>query len=427
MQRLAVVGSGISGLAAAWLLSRAHRVTLFESSPTFGGHTHTVDVTVDGRTFPVDTGFLVFNERTYPNLCALFAHLGVPSVASEMTFSVSIEDAGVEWAGSSLATVFAQKRNLVRPEFWRMLTDILRFNAAATTRAQGAGADPAETLGAFVARGRYGRAFVDWYLLPMGAAIWSCPAAEMLDTPADTFLRFCHNHGLLQIEGRPQWRTVAGGGREYVRRIVADLADARAATPVRAIVREADDVRVTTDRGVERFDQVVLATHSPDTLRLLGDDATADEAACLAAVRYQDNVAWLHTDTALLPRTRETWSAWNYRAERGAADRRPVSVTYLINRLQPLPVDTPVMVSLNPVRAPAPERVLRRIEYAHPLFDAKAIAAQAAVSALQGQRRTWFCGAWQRNGFHEDGLWSALRVAAAFGVAAPWQREAATI
>jgi predicted NAD/FAD-binding protein len=424
MQRIAVVGAGISGLAAAWLLSSRHAVTLFEATPTFGGHTRTVDITVDGVRFPVDTGFLVFNERTYPNLCALFDHLGVRSVPSEMSFGIAIESDGIEWAGSSLATVFAQKRNLVRPEFWRMLTDILRFNAAATARARAEGGDPTETLGQFVARGRYGRAFVDWYLLPMSAAIWSCPSAEMLAYPAEPFLRFCHNHGLLQIEGRPQWRTVAGGGREYVKRLVADLADARAATAVRRVTRGADGVQIATDHGTETFDAVVFATHSVDTLRLLGAEATEDEAACLSAVRYQDNVAWLHTDTSLLPRLRETWSAWNWRSEAAGADARPVSVTYLINKLQPLPVATPVMVSLNPARPPAPAHVLQRLEYAHPIFDVAALGAQQRITSLQGRRRTWFCGAWQRHGFHEDGLWSALRVAEALGVTAPWARKA---
>lgn len=421
--RIAVIGGGISGLSAAWALSRRHDVTLFEADARPGGHTHTVDVEIDGGSFPVDTGFLVFNERTYPNLCALFDHLGVASVASEMSFSVRIDDRQLEWAGSNLATVFAQKRNLVKPEFWRMLKDILRFNREATARVA-AGAASGRTLGRFLEDGGYGAAFRDWYLLPMSGAIWSCPTARMLDYPADTFLRFCHNHGLLQVTDRPVWRTVQGGGREYVKRLLAGISEVRLGDPVARVTRHDGHVVVRSATGDRVFDHVVLASHSDQSLALLGDADDA-ERSVLSGVRYQDNDAWLHTDHRLLPRRRSAWAAWNYLASGDGPDGRPVSVSYLINRLQPLPTETPVIVTLNPVREPRPETVIRRITYAHPIFDAPAIAAQKALPAIQGRRRTWFCGAWTGYGFHEDGLRSALVVANALGVEAPWQTQAA--
>jgi len=420
--RLAVVGGGIAGLSAAWLLSRNHRVTLFESAEIPGGHTHTVDVDVDGHRFPVDTGFLVFNDRTYPNLCALFDHLGVASVESEMSFSVRIDENRLEWAGSSLATVFAQKRNLVKPEFWGMLKDILRFNREAT-RCVTVGMPACGSLGQFLDAGGYGRAFRDWYLLPMSAAIWSCPTASMLEYPADTFLRFCHNHGLLQVSDRPRWRTVAGGGREYVKRMQEQIPDVRTGTPVRRVTREDNAAFVETATGEDVFDGVVLACHSDQALALLAD-ADSVERGTLGDVRYQDNEAWLHTDASLLPRAKEAWSAWNYLAGDAGVAGRPVSVSYLINRLQPLPCTTPVIVTLNPLIEPAPGRVLRRITYSHPIFDGPAIAAQRRLPGLQGRRRTWFCGAWTRYGFHEDGLLSALTVANILGVQAPWQSRA---
>jgi predicted NAD/FAD-binding protein len=421
--RIAVIGGGVSGLSAAWALSRRHHVTLFEADARPGGHTHTVDVEVDGWQFPVDTGFLVFNERTYPNLCALFDHLGVASVASEMSFSVRVDERRLEWAGSSLATVFAQKRNLVKPEFWGMLKDILRFNREATARVA-AGVTGDESIGQFLEAGRYGRAFRDWYLLPMSAAIWSCPTARMLDYPADTFLRFCHNHGLLQVSDRPAWRTVLGGGREYVKRLLEGVSEVRLGEPVSRVLRRESGVIVHSPTGEHAFDHVILASHSDQSLALLAD-ADDDERAVLSRVRYQDNDAWLHTDHRLLPRKRDAWSAWNYVTGTAGADGRPVSVSYLLNRLQPLPCETPVIVTLNPVREPRPETVIRRITYAHPIFDAPAIAAQQALPGIQGRRRTWFCGAWTGYGFHEDGLRSALAVVNALGVELPWQAQAA--
>lgn len=420
VRRIAVVGGGIAGLGAAWLLSRRHRVTLFEAGSYVGGHTNTVDVEIGGVSHPVDTGFLVFNRRTYPNLCALFAHLGVKSVASEMSFGVSLADPAIEWAGSDLGTLFAQRSNLLRPDFLGMLRDILRFNRD-TTRMAAEGSAPDVSLGAYLAEHRYGSAFRDWYLLPMAAAIWSCPTRTMLDYPLATFVRFCHNHGLLQILDRPQWLTVEGGGRSYVRRIVSQLDDVRIATPVQGVDRRADGVWLRTPEGAERFDEVVFACHSDQTLAILGDGASADERRILGAVSYQPNVALLHTDAALLPRRRKVWSAWNYLAGAGRPDERPVSVSYLINRLQPLPFDTPVIVSLNPFAEPAADKLIRRIEYAHPVFDQAAIDAQAALPQLQGARRSWFAGAWTGYGFHEDGLRSAVAIAESLGVDIPWR------
>ena len=426
--RIAVVGAGISGLATAWLLSRQHEVTLFEAGNYLGGHTNTVDVTLEGKTHPVDTGFLVFNEKTYPNLIALFALLGVDSVETEMSFSVSLENPDLEWAGSNLATLFGQKRNLLRRSFWSMLADTLRFNRESKNWLL-KHPDDRRSLRDFLVAGRYSDAFADWYLLPMAAAIWSCPTGQILDMPLATFIRFCQNHGLLQIFDRPMWRTVKGGGREYVKKIAAQLSDVRIACPVSAVSRGADGLRLTHAQGSEYFDQVVLACHSDQSKRILGQTASDGQRAVLESIRYQPNRAVLHSDPALLPRDRKLWSAWNYFAGQGAPgageNAQPVGVSYLINKLQPLPFSAPVVVTLNPAREPDPTQVIDEFEYAHPIFDAPAIAAQQRLAEVQGEGGIWLAGAWGSYGFHEDGLKSALRVANALGVQAPWQGAAA--
>ena len=419
-QRIAVVGAGISGLASAWLLGSRHDVTLFEAGDYLGGHTNTVDVTLEGRTHPVDTGFLVFNERTYPNLIAMFALLGVDSVETEMSFAVSLENPDLEWAGSNLATVFGQKRNLLRREFWAMLSDILRFNRESVGWLA-THPDNQRSLRDFLNEGGYSAAFADWYLLPMAAAIWSCPTGQMLDTPLATFVRFCSNHGLLQIFDRPAWRTVRGGGREYVKKIAAQLDDIRLACPVHAVTREGGGLRVTHAAGSEPFDQVVMACHSDQALAILGFSASDAQRAVLSAVRYQPNRAVLHTDRALLPRDEKLWSAWNYFAGSGEPGQQPVGVSYLINKLQPLPFRTPVVVTLNPARAPDPAKVIAEFDYAHPIFDGPAIAAQQRLAEVQGEHGIWLAGAWGSYGFHEDGLKSALNVVNRLGIRAPWQ------
>ncbi len=427
--KIAVVGSGIAGLSCAWLLCRAYpgQVTLFEQNHYLGGHTHTVDVTLDGHTYPVDTGFLVLNDWTYPNLNALFSHLGVKLAPSEMSFGVKLLDARgrsrLEWCGSDrLASVFAQPANLLRPAFWGMLADLVRFNREATRLAERA-EEAQGTLGEFLEEGRYGRALRDWYVQPMAACIWSTPAQRIAEFPLSTFLAFCRNHGLLSVNHRPQWRTVKGGARIYVDKLAEGIGDIRLQSGVTKIVRDGDGAMLTSRSGEERFDHVVLACHSDQALALLRD-ASTEERAVLGAIPYQANTAVLHTDLRFLPERKGAWAAWNYMAcEEGGAiqdARSPVSLSYLINRLQPLPFTTPLIVTMNPLFAPDPAKVIRSMEYHHPMFFADSIAAKRALRGLQGQRRTWYAGAWTRYGFHEDGLMSGIAVAKALGAEVPW-------
>ena len=411
--RVAVVGSGIAGLGAAHALRGKADISLFEAGAYFGGHTHTVDVTLpdahgNAVSHGVDTGFLVFNERTYPEFIALLKELDVSAVPSDMSFSVQVPRAqgrALEWSGTSLNTVFAQRANLLRPAFWRMLRDLLRFNKLVTDLAtRGAEASLTQPLAEFLQAQKFSAEFRDWYLLPMLGCIWSCPTDQMLQFPVATMVRFCHNHGLAQVSQRPQWWTVAGGARHYVDKITAGITDKRLNTPVRQITRDARGVAVTTDTGTERFDTLVLATHSDQALALLGGHATAQERQVLGAIHYQPNRAVLHTDTRVLPRNPSAWAAWNYEAAHSSQTDARVCLHYLINRLQPVPFQQPVVVSLNPVQPIADDQVLGSFDYAHPVFDLAAIRAQAEVPALQGRQHTYFAGAWMGYGFHEDGL-----------------------
>ncbi|MEN9658045.1 MAG: hypothetical protein RL571_1510 [Pseudomonadota bacterium] len=422
-QRIAIIGSGISGLASAYFLSRAHEVVLFEAGSYLGGHTNTVEVSLEGKTQALDTGFLVFNQATYPNLIALFAELDVATYASDMSFGVSLDGGKLEWAGTNLDTVFAQRQRILSPRFIGMLRDILRFNAAAQTNLSQSLANGA-TLGELIAVGGYGAMFRDAYLLPMAAAIWSSSPNDILQFPAATFLRFCLNHALLQVSDRPQWQTVKGGGREYVRKIADTLnanssAEIRLNCPVAKVARQSAGVTVHSYVGEELFDAVVFATHAPQTLSMLSDASDAEQQI-LSAVRYQANIAVLHTDPSQLPQRRKVWSAWNYLGGASVDGQRPVCVSYLLNQLQNLAFKSPVIVTLNPFSPPAPDLVLGQFEYEHPVFDHGAIAAQQRLPSIQGQNRTWYAGAWTGYGFHEDGLKSALRVVQGFGLAPAW-------
>ena len=416
-QRVAVVGSGVAGLGAAWLLGKGHTVTLLEQADYVGGHSNTVDVPGDPRDIAVDTGFIVYNERNYPNLTRLFAHLAVPTAASDMSFAVSLRNGTLEYAGTNLAGLFAQPGNLVGRRFWRMLVDLRRFYRDATALRREAARDGL-TLGQLLARHRYSAAFIDDHLLPMAGAIWSATAAEMADYPAVAFLDFCLNHGLVQLRDRPQWRTVLGGSREYVRRLLADLPGAvRLASPVVAVERISQGVQVClADGSRETFDQVVLATHADQALQLLvAPDAR--ERSALGAFRYSCNRAVLHEDATLMPQRRAAWASWNHLGEVG---RQP-SVTYWMNNLQPLATRRNLFVTLNPVHEPDAAMVHRELEYHHPLFDAGALDAQRALAGLQGAGGVWFCGSYFGYGFHEDALESGLWVAEALGgVARPW-------
>ncbi len=400
------------------------RVTLYEANDYAGGHTHTVDAEVDGVRHPVDTGFLVFNHRTYPQLVKLFDTLDVETVASEMTFSVQLTGRGtraIEWAGNDLNSVFIQRRNLLDPRFLRMLADLVRFNRQTMALPRDAqSALRTWTLGEFLDAHHYSQSFRDWYLLPMAAAIWSCTTAQMREFPLATFINFCRNHGLLQIVDRPQWYTVKGGARSYVERIIATLDDVRLDTPVLGVSRAQSGgvtkVAVRSASGTALYDHVVMAGHSEQSLAML-DGADRDERELLGAVRYQPNHAILHTDISVLPARKGAWAAWNYQCEiaSSAPDDRSVCVHYLINRLQPVPFRRPVMVSLNPVARPNESTILREFDYSHPVFDARAINAQGRLPSIQGRGNVWFCGAWTGYGFHEDGLRSGLEVADAIG------------
>lgn len=419
MKRIAIVGTGIAGLGAARRLAPHADITVFEKEAWVGGHSHTVDVAWGERLIPVDTGFIVYNEKNYPNLTRLFAELGVPTKESDMSFGVSVDDGRLEYGTERYNAIFGQRRNVLNFRFLGLLLDIIRFFRTAPKvldASPGTSHDGEPTLGAWLERSKFGRAFIEDHLLPMAAAIWSCPTSVMLDFPLISFLRFFHNHGLLTYDDRPAWRTVDGGSREYVRRLIHPFADRiRTETPVRAVRRDEAGVTVSTDRGAERFDHVVVATHGDQALRLLAD-ANPEERRILGSFRTQENRGYLHSDADLMPRRRRVWSSWNYLGDRDHLGERRVFVTYWMNRLQRLDTSLPVFLTLNPTRLPHEGLIHRELAYEHPVFDKEALAAQVELTRVQGRRGTWFCGSYCGHGFHEDAL--AAGLAAADGVIA---------
>ncbi|MDP2748449.1 NAD(P)/FAD-dependent oxidoreductase [Pseudomonas sp.] len=413
--KIAIIGSGIAGLTSAYLLNRSHDITVFEASDWIGGHTHTVDVQVDGQRYAVDTGFIVFNDWTYPNFIRLLSQLGVGFKATEMSFSVSDPVSGVEYNGHSLNSLFAQRSNLVSPKFWSMVRDILRFNREALNDLNQQRIASDMTLGDYLKANGYSERFIQHYIVPMGAAIWSMSLNDMLGFPLQFFVRFFKNHGLLSVSDRPQWCVVEGGSSSYVAPLTESFKQhIRLNCAVTRVERDSDGVTVHSAAGTERFDKVIFACHSDQALALLAEP-TRIEKEILGALPYADNDVVLHTDTRLLPKRPLAWASWNYRL--GGPVDQPAAVTYDMNILQGIKSDTTFCVSLNQTAAIDPSKILARYTYAHPQYSLAGMAAQARWEELLGANHSYFCGAYWANGFHEDGVVSALRVAREFGEA----------
>ena len=424
---IAVVGSGISGLSSAWLLSQKHNVTLFEASNLPGGHSNTVDISIDGSIVPVDTGFICFNDATYPNLIALFDYLGVPTHETTMSFAASVNSGDYEYAGGKWLGMIAQPKNALRLGHWQMIADIFRFFREGERDIDSI--SDHETLGEYLSRNRYSKTFIDYHLLPMAAAIWSSKLEDMTQHPAKAFMRFFSNHGLIQMYDRPQWRSVLGGSREYVERLIDDgRFQVRTNMPVSRVVRDEAGVTIHTQNSVaQRFDQVVIASHADQALAML-DTPSSEEQRLLGAFSYSENLAVLHRDRRFMPKRKLAWGAWNYidwKAENSATPaKRDLCVTYWMNELQQLRTKKDVFVTLNPPEGQNIENEHARFNYMHPVFDTAALQAQAELWNLQGLNRTWFCGAHFGAGFHEDGLQSGLAVAEQLGgVQRPWNVE----
>lgn len=423
-RRVAVIGSGVAGLSAAWLLSRRHHVCLYERSGWLGGHANTVEVRCPEGRVPVDTGFIVYNPDNYPNFTALLDYLGVASLDTEMSLGVSLDGGRFEYSSRPLG-LFGQKQNLVSLRFWRLLADIVRFYDHA--RSLGDAAVEDTSLGEFLERGGYSRGLVDLHVLPMCAAIWSTTPQQIRDYPLRSFLRFFISHGLLQVAGRPRWRSVRGGSRAYVEALLRDMGPVSRRPAARRVERRGGLALVADETGhTEAFTDIVIAAHADEALALLADP-TADERAVLGAFRYTANLAVLHDDPALMPRRRSVWASWNFLGSSGPESGRPLCVSYWMNRLQRLPTSRQLFVTLNPAQMPRPQGVVASFTYSHPLFDAGALAAQDRLWQLQGRRNTWFCGSYFGYGFHEDALQSGLAVAAGFGLAPPWSARPSRI
>lgn len=416
--QIGIIGSGISGLGAAWLLHRKHEITVFEADDRIGGHSNTIEVNYDGARIPVDTGFIVYNEANYPNLTALFTHLGVTTEASDMSFALSSGGGALEWASGKFDKVFAQRRNIFKPKFLSTIKEIWRFNKTAPADLE-SGVMRGRTLKEYLDLRNYPHNFRSHYLFPMGGAIWSMPNGGMQEFPAESFVSFCHNHSLMSTK-RPRWRTVSGGSREYVKKLVAPFSHRiRTGAPVTGIRREMGKICVQSGNGqTDYFDHVIIAAHSNQALAML-PDATAQERDVLGQIRYAPNLAYVHRDPALMPRLRKVWSSWNYIS--GAEAGQSMSVSYWMNRLQNIDPEKPLFITLNPIRPPARELTFTTIAFDHVQFDMPSLAAQRRLSQIQGARNIWFCGAWAGHGFHEDGLCSGLDVAEQLsGIARPW-------
>ena len=413
--KIAIIGSGIAGLTSAYLLSRRHDITLFEAGDRIGGHTHTANVTVEGKSYAVDTGFIVFNDWTYPNFIRLLGQVGVAFKPTEMSFSVCDENAGFEYNGNNLNSLFAQRRNILSPGFWGMLRDILRFNRQAPLDLQEQRISAEMTLGDYLEAGGYGPRFIRHYIVPMGAAIWSMSLQDMLGFPLQFFVRFFKNHGLLSVNNRPQWCVIEGGSSRYIEPLTRSFREqVRLNCPVHLVERDAEGVVIHSAAGTEAFDKVVFACHSDQALALLGDPSQAEQEI-LGALPYADNDVVLHTDTRLLPDRKLAWASWTYRLTGNT--QAQAAVTYDMNILQGIDSATTFCVSLNQTPMINPLKILARYTYAHPQYSLAAVAAQGRWEELCGTRNTFYCGAYWANGFHEDGVVSALRVAQAFGEA----------
>lgn len=418
--KIAIIGAGISGLTAAYVLNRNHDITLYEANDRLGGHTATKDIHFKGRDYAIDTGFIVFNDWTYPNFKALLKQLGVEYQPTEMGFSVSCELSGLEYSGNNLNTLFAQRRNIFNANHWQMIRDILRFNKEAIVDIDSGDQYLDMTLGDYLKHKQYSTTFIDKYLIPMGAAIWSASTSVMQEFPLQFFVRFFRNHGLLSVNDRPQWHTIKGGSRSYIEPLIRHFEDKiRLASPVLSVDRSEDCVTIKTAQDSQDYDHVVIASHSDQALAML-TGASSDEIDVLSKIPYQKNEVVLHTDTSILPSKRSTWSSWNYRivddGDNSASNHElPPVLTYDMNILQSIQSDTTFCVTLNRTQAIAPEKILGTYHYDHPVFSVEGIKAQQRWSDINGVNRTWFCGAYWANGFHEDGVVSALKVAEKFG------------
>lgn len=430
-KKVAVIGSGISGVSAAWFLSQEHQVTLFEKNPKVGGHTNTIELEIEGKTQPVDTGFIVFNTPNYPLLTAMFEHLQVKTQDTEMSFSVSVNKGDLEYSGNNLNTMFAQRSNLFSVDHWKMIREILRFNKQAKSDLDSrnfAGMD----LGQYLKLYGFSDRMRDYYLLPMAAAIWSCPVEQMMKFPINSFLRFFENHGLLNIEDRPQWESVVNGSHEYLKAILALQAfDVKVNQAISQVHKTDLGLVITSVDGKKHvFDEVVFASHGDETYGMLSDDLKNDFAP-LQHFKYQENIAYLHSDIALMPKRKRAWAAWNYLRDidnrttgKNSSDTssNSVAVTYWMNLLQNINCKTPLLVTLNPTTLPKDELTHQKIVYEHPVFDTAAMAAQSQMKDLQGKNNLWFCGSYLGYGFHEDGLKSSANLAELWNIALPWQK-----